>query len=112
MQTRNNFSSDISIDESFRKLEMFSKDIELPITSDKPDNGDGSFWNIVDLREFEFRRRQDWNASSFLDNLEGGLTPKAAIAMVLVMEELKVLGPGSEVTIAPKNHCLLKNLRL
>jgi len=37
MQTGNNFSSNIGIDKGLRKLKMFSKDIELPVTSDKPD---------------------------------------------------------------------------
>jgi len=81
---------------------MFSKDIQLPVTSDEPDKGDCSVWNIADLREFEFRRRQDWNGSSLLDDLEGSLTFETAIPMVLVVEELKVLGLGSEVTITPK----------
>ena len=102
MQTSNDFSSGISIDKGFRKFKMFSKDIQLLVTSDEPNERDGSFRNIIDLRQTKFWRRQDWNISSFLDDLEGGLAFKTAIPMVLIVEELKVLGLGSEMTIAPK----------
>lgn len=59
VQTSNDFSSYISIDKFFRKLKMFSKDIELPVTSDETDEGDGSVWNIIDFWQFELWRRQD-----------------------------------------------------
>ncbi len=69
MQTSNNFSSDISIDKSLGKLKMFSEDIELSITSDKADERERSVWNVVNVRQFELWRWQDWNEAILLDQL-------------------------------------------
>jgi len=57
MQSGDDFSSDITINKIFRKLEMFSKDIQLPITSDETDERDGSVRNIINPRQTKFRRR-------------------------------------------------------
>lgn len=81
---------------------MFSKDIQLPITSDETDERDGPLRNVIDGRQMKFRRRQNWGIPSFLDDLERSLAFKIAIPMVLVMKELKVLGLGSELAITPK----------
>lgn len=69
MQTSNNFSSDISIDESLRKLKMFSEDIELSVTSDKANERDRSIRNVVNVRQCELRRGKDWNETILLDQL-------------------------------------------
>ena len=102
MQTRDNFGSNVGINEVFRKLEMFSKDIQLPITSDETNERDGSVRNVIDLWEAKFRRRQNWGVPSFLNDLKSSLTFKIAIPMVLVMKEFKVLGLGSELAITPE----------
>jgi hypothetical protein len=102
MQACNNFSSDICIDKVFRKHEMFSKDIQLSITSDEPDERDRPIGDIIDLWQTKFGRRQDGGISSLLNDLERSLAFKATIPMVLVVEEFEVLGLGSELTIAPK----------
>ncbi len=69
MQTSNNFSSDISIDESLRKLKMFSEDIELSITPDKTDERDRSVWNVVNVPQCELWRGKDWDEAILLDQL-------------------------------------------
>ena len=69
MQLSNNFSSDISIDKALRKLKMLSKDIKFSITSDKTDERDRSVWNVVNVRQFELGRWQDWNEAILLDQL-------------------------------------------
>ena len=69
MQTSNDFSSNISINKSLRELKMFSKDIKFSITSDKTDERDRSVWNVVNVRQFELGRWQDWNEAIFLDQL-------------------------------------------
>jgi len=69
MQAGNNFSSDIGIDKFFGKFEMFSKDIEFPVTSNKSDDRDCSLGDIVDFWEFELWRRQDWHIAVFSDEL-------------------------------------------
>ena len=48
MQTGNDFSSHISIDKVLRKLKMFSKDIQLPVTTDKADERDRPVRDEVD----------------------------------------------------------------
>ena len=102
MQACNNFSLDIRIDKIFRKHKMFSKDIQLSITSDEPDERDRSIGDIIDLRQTKFGRGQDGGISSLLNDLERSLAFKATIPMVLVVEEFEVLGLESELTIAPK----------
>ena len=69
MQTSNDFSSDISIDKSLRKLKMFSEDIELSITPDKTDERDRSFRNVVNTWQCESWRWQDWGIAILLDQL-------------------------------------------
>ncbi len=69
MQTSNNFSSDISIDKSLRKLKMFSKYIELSVTSDKADERDRSIRNVVNVRQCELWRWKDWDEAILLDQL-------------------------------------------
>ena len=102
MQTRDNFGSNIGVNKVFGKLEMFSKDIQLPITSDETNERDGSVRNVIDLWEAKFRRRQNWGIPSLLNDLERSLAFKIAIPMVLIMKELEVLGLGSELAITPK----------
>jgi len=48
---------------------MFSEDIELSITSDKADERERSVWNVVNVRQFELWRWQDWNEAILLDQL-------------------------------------------
>lgn len=56
MQTSNDFSSNVSIDKGLRELKMFSKDIELSVTSDKADERDCSIRNVVNVRQCELLR--------------------------------------------------------
>jgi hypothetical protein len=67
---------------------MFSEDIQLPVTSDETNERDRSVWNIINIRQSEF-----WG-------WQGRGVSRAAIRVVFVMEELKVLGLGSEAAIA------------
>jgi hypothetical protein len=81
---------------------MLSKDIQLPVTADEPDERDGSIWNIADRRQTKFGSRVNWGISSLLNNLERCLAFKVAISMVLVVKELEVFGLGSELAITAK----------
>jgi hypothetical protein len=81
---------------------MLSKDVEFPVTSDKTDEGDCPVRNVVKCRQFEFCRWPDRSKPLFLDELQRCFTFEAAIAMIPVVEELKVLGLRPEMAIAPK----------
>ncbi|MBI5167127.1 MAG: hypothetical protein HY998_05230 [candidate division NC10 bacterium] len=70
---------------------MFSEDIQLLVTSDETDEGDCPIRNVVNFRQLEAWRGQDWNVSSLFDKLERCFTFKAAITVIPVMEELEVL---------------------
>ena len=50
MQTGNDFSSDVTVNKVLGKLEMLSKDVQVPIASEKTDEGDGSVRDIIDPR--------------------------------------------------------------
>jgi hypothetical protein len=50
----------------------------------------------------EFRGRENGNKLFLLDLLERGLSLKAAIAVVFIMEEFKVLRLGTEIPITPE----------
>lgn len=102
MQAGNNFSSNISVDKSLRKLKMFSKDIEFPIASDKTDKRDGSVRDVINFGLGKLWGWKDGSISLLLDELQRRFTFKAAIAMVSVMEEFKVPGLRPEMAIAPK----------
>ncbi len=69
MQTSNDFSLDITVDKSLRKLKMFSEDIELSITPDKTDERDLSVRNVVNPWQCESWRWQDWDIAILLDQL-------------------------------------------
>jgi hypothetical protein len=69
MQSSNDFSSDISIDEVLRKLKMFSKDIQSAVSSNETDKRDGSLRNVVKVRQCEFWGWKHWGIASFLDEL-------------------------------------------
>jgi hypothetical protein len=69
MQTGNNFSSDVSIDKSLRKLKVFSEDIQLSVTADKTDERDRSIRNGVNPFQGEFWGQQDWDMALPLDEL-------------------------------------------
>ncbi len=69
MQTGNDSSSNIGIDKGFRKLKMFSKDIELSIASNETDKGDGSLWDIVNLWQGELLGWKDRELALLLDEL-------------------------------------------
>ena len=69
MQTGNNSSSSIGIDKGLKKLKMFSKDIELPITSNETDKRDGSLWDIVNFWQGELWGWKDGEIALVLDGL-------------------------------------------
>jgi len=56
MQTGNDFSLNIRIDEGFRKSKMFSKDIQFLVTADEADKGDRPVRNVIEHRQGEFFR--------------------------------------------------------
>jgi hypothetical protein len=102
MQACNDFSSDIRVDKVFRNFEMFSKDIQFFIASDETDKRDGPVRDVINFRECEFWGRQNGTIPTLLDKLGRCFTLEAAVTMVLVVKELKVLGLGSELAITPK----------
>ena len=67
MQTSNDFSSNISIDEGLRELKMLSEDIQLSITSDKANERDGSIWDVGNLRQSELWRWENREIALLLD---------------------------------------------
>lgn len=69
MQTGNDFSSHISIDKVLRKLKMFSKDIQLPVTTDKADERDRPVRDEVDTWQRELWERHDWVITLLVDEL-------------------------------------------
>jgi hypothetical protein len=102
VQTSDDFSSNVSVDKFFRKFKMFSKDIEVPIASDETNERDCSVWDVINFRQCELWGWKDGSVLLPLDKLQGGFTFEATIAMVPIVEELKVLGLRSEVAIATK----------
>ena len=81
MQTRDDFSRNISVDEFFRKIEVLSKDIEFTITSNETNEGDTSVWDMVNFGLFEHRRRKDVRIPLILKKLKVCFAFKAAVAM-------------------------------
>ena len=69
MQTRNDFSSDISIDKGLREFKMFSEDIQFSITSDETDKRDGSLWDVGNLGQGELWRWENRKITLLLDEL-------------------------------------------
>jgi hypothetical protein len=67
MQTGDDFSSDIRVDEGFRKFKMFSKDIQFSVTADEADKGDRSVRNVIELGEGEFSGKPGRCEACFLD---------------------------------------------
>ncbi len=102
MQTGNDFSSNISIDKGLRELKMLSKDIQLSITSDKANKRDGSLWDVGNLWQSEPWRWEDREITLLLNELEGGFPFEEAVAMIPVVEELKVFGLRSKMSVIPK----------
>jgi hypothetical protein len=102
VQSGNDFSSNISIDKGLRELKMLSKDIQLSITSDEANKRDGSLGDIGNLWQSEFWWWENRKITLLLDELERGLPFKEAVTMIAVMEELKILGLRSEMSVTPK----------
>ena len=46
MQAGENFSPDIRIDKGLRNGKMLSEDVQLSITADEANEGNGSLWNF------------------------------------------------------------------
>ena len=72
MQTGNDSSSNISIDEGLRELKMLSEDIQLSITSDKANKRDCSLWDVGNLWQSELWRWENRNITLLLDELGRG----------------------------------------
>lgn len=102
MELGDDFSPDIGVNKFFRNFKMFSEDIQFSITTDKADERDGSFRDVIKVGELEFRRRKNRDELGFLNRLERSFPLKAAIPMVFIMEEFKVLRLGAERTITPE----------
>jgi len=69
MQTSDDFCSDIRIDEVFRELEMFSKDIQFLISADETDKGNCSLRNVIEIGDGEFSGKQGRFETFSLDEL-------------------------------------------
>jgi hypothetical protein len=102
MQSGNDFSSNIRIDKGLRELKMLSEDIQLPITSDEANKRDGSLWDIGNLWQSELWRWENREIILFLDELGRGLPFEEAVTMILVVEELKVRGLRSKMSVTSK----------
>jgi hypothetical protein len=102
VQTGNDFSSNISVDKGLRELKMLSKDIQLSITSDKANKRDASLWDVGNLWQSKPWRWEDREITLLLNELEGGFPFEETVAMIPVVEELKVFGLGSEMSVTPK----------
>ena len=79
---------------------MFSKDIQFAVTADETDERDGSLRDVVDVRQCESAGEQNGGVVRLVDDLDRGLAFKAAVPMVSIVEEFKVLRLGSQVTVA------------
>ena len=99
MQSSNDFSSNISIDKGLRELKMLSEDIQLSITSDKANKGDGSLWDVGNLWQSELWWWETREITALLDELGRGFSFEEAVTMIPVVEELKVLGLRSEMSV-------------
>jgi hypothetical protein len=69
MQTGNDFSPDVSIDKSLRKLKMLSEDIQFSVAADKTDDRDRSIRNGVNPLQGEFWGQQHGGIALLLDEL-------------------------------------------
>lgn len=81
---------------------MLSEDIQLSITSDKANKRDGSLWDVGNLWQSELWRWESREITLLLDELERGFPFEEAVTMIPVVEELKVLGLRSEMSVTPK----------
>jgi hypothetical protein len=81
---------------------MLSEDIQLSITSDKANKRDGSLWDIGNLWQGELWLWESREITLLLDELGRGFPFEEAVTMIPVMEELKVLGLRSEMSVTPK----------
>ena len=54
VEVRDDFSLDIRVDKGFGNLEMFSEDIQFPVTADETDDRDRPFGDVIKLRDGEF----------------------------------------------------------
>jgi hypothetical protein len=102
MQLGDDLCPDIGINKFFGDFKSLSKDVQFPITTDKPDERNGSFWDEVNIGELKFWGRKNRDKLCFLNCLERSFPFEAAIPMVLIMEEFKVLRLGTEIAIAPE----------
>jgi hypothetical protein len=69
MQTSDDFCSDIRVDEVFRELEMFSKDIQFLVSADETDKGNCSLRNVIEIGNRESSGKQGRLETFFLDEL-------------------------------------------
>ncbi len=82
---------------------MFTKDIQLPITTDEPDKGNGSVRDLrPDLGQLVLGRGEYRSETIFLDDLQGRFPFEKTVAVVPIVEGLEILRLGSELTIAPE----------
>ena len=102
VQISNNLSSDVGIDKGFGKLEMFSEDVESPVTTDKADKGDCAIRNVIDFGQSKFGGWQDRSKVSFLGHLQRGFAFEAAISVISIVEEFKVFRLWFKMAIVTK----------
>ena len=103
MQVADDFSPDIRINKSLGNGKMLSKDIQLPVTADETNEGNGPLRDFrADLGYLVPGRGEDRPEAIFLDDLQRRFSLEATVPVVLIVEELEVLRLGSEVTIAPE----------
>jgi hypothetical protein len=74
----------------------------LTVTANESNDRNDPIRNIGDFRDCEFRRSKKGIKTSFLKELNRGGTLETSIAMVPVVEKLKVFRLSPELPIAPK----------
>ncbi len=102
MQSGNDFSSNISIDKVLGELKVLSKDIQLSITSDEANKRDGSLGDIGNLWQSELWRWESREITLLSDELRRGFPFEKAVTMIPVVEELKILGLRSKMSVTSK----------
>lgn len=102
MQLGDDLCSNVGVSKVFGNFKGLSKDVQFPITTDKPDERNGSFWDEVNIAELKLWGRKNRDKLCFLNGLKRCFPFEVAVPMVLVMKEFKVLRLRTEIAIAPE----------
>ena len=92
LQGRDDFGPDIGINKGLGNGKMLSKDIQLPVTADEPNEGNGSLRNFrPDLGPLVSGRGEERPETIFLDDLQRRFPLEATIPVALIVKDLEVL---------------------